>query len=427
MESIAESSQEMINSGQNQPARTVKPFRFNPLLANLHQDPYPTYHRLRETDPVHQNLLNAWVLTRYEDVRTVLRDPRFCVDKLATRLRNKSNYLTQQKDLDTLADVTGKWLIYLDPPDHTRLRKLVGKAFSPSVIDPLRPYIQGIVDQLLDKVQHQGNMEVIADLAAPLPVKVIAKMLGVPDQDCPQLHQWSNDLSRILDPLLPLQTYEHLNQIVLEFAEYFRAIFAERRKSPQEDLISALIEARDQGDKLSEVEMLSTCILLFIAGEETTVNTIGNGILALLRHPEQLEKLRQEPTIIQSAVEEILRYDSPVQYAQRIATEDVEIGGKLIKVGDKVVACLGAANRDPAQFIDPDRLNLTRSDNRHMAFIDGTHTCLGGALARLNSQIAINTFAQRFSYIELQTDQLDWRKNIALRGLKSLSVSFKSN
>lgn len=424
MESIANTNGKVISPGKTKKTGAAEAFKFNPFLPEVHADPYPTYHRLRSLEPIHRSFLGAWILTRYADVKAVLRDPRFSVDKLAGHLKDKSSYLKQQRDLNTVALFTSKWLIFLEPPDHTRLRKLVSKAFSPGVVERLRPYIQDIVDELIDKVQDKRGMDIISDLASPLPVTVIAKMLGVPAEDRSALHQWSNDLSRILDPLLPLETYEHLNQVVVEFTEYFRGLFAERRKSPKEDLISALIAAREQGDKLSEDELLSTCMLLFFAGEETTVDTIGNGMLALLRHPDQMEKLKREPAIIQSAVEELLRYDSPVQHTQRIATENVEIGGKTIEAGDKVVVCLGAANRDPAQFSDPDRLDLTRRENCHLAFADGIHSCLGAALARLNSQIAINTLVQRLPDIKLQTDTLEWRKNIVIRGLKALPVTF---
>lgn len=424
MEPIAHTNGEVISPGKTNKTGAAKAFKFNPFLPEFHADPYPTYHRLRSCEPIHRSFLGAWVLTRYADVKAVLRDPRFCVDKLASRIKDKNSYLKQQRDLNALAQVTSKWLIFLEPPDHTRLRKLVSKAFTAGVVERLRPDIQDLVDELIDKVQDKGGMDIISDLASPLPVTVIAKMLGVPESDGSQLKQWSDDLSHILDPLLPLETYEHLNQVVLEFTEYFRGLFAERRNRPKEDLISALIAARDQGDKLSEDELLSTCMLLFLAGEETTVNTIGNSILSLLRHPDQMEKLKREPAIIQSAVEELLRYESPVQHAQRIATENVEIGGNTIEAGDKVVACLGAANRDPGQFPDPDRLDLTRRENCHLAFVDGIHSCLGAALARLNSQIAINTLVQRLPDIKLQKDTLEWRKNIALRGLKALPVTF---
>jgi hypothetical protein len=252
-------------------------------------------------------------------------------------------------------------------------------------------------------------------------------MLGVPAADSYKLARWSNEMSRIIDPLMSLEDYDELNQVAVEFTDYFRALIGERQKRPQDDLISALIQAREKEDKLSEEELLSVCMLLFVTGEETTVHTIGNGMLALLRQPDQLDLLRQQPNIIQSAVEEILRYDSPVQQTARIAVEDVEIDGKIIHSGDNVLVSIGAANRDPTVFPNPDQLDLTREPNRHLAFGDGLHYCLGAPLARLQGQIAIDTLVRRLPNMTLNTDQLEWRKNINIRGLKSLSVSFNTH
>jgi cytochrome P450 len=288
----------------------------------------------------------------------------------------------------------------------------------------MRPQIHEIVDESINKVRDTGVMDIVVDLSCPLPVIVIARMLGVPAEDSSKLGQWSNEMSRIIDPLMSLEDYDQLNQVAVEFTDYFRDLIVERRKTPKEDLISALIAARDQGDKLSEDELLSVCMVLFVTGEETTVHTIGNGMLALLRHPDQMELLRRNPIIIQSAVEEILRYDSPVQQTARIAMEDVEIGGKTIRAGENVLVSFGAANRDPAQFSKPDQLNLIRDENHHLAFGDSIHYCLGAALARLQGQIAINTLMQRLPDLKLNTDKLEWRKNINIRGLKSLPVSF---
>ncbi|MCG6137935.1 MAG: cytochrome P450 [Nostoc sp. LLA-1] len=424
MTSLPEINLKIDSSNQTLKHRLSQSIKFNPFDIAFHINPYPTYHNLRILNPVYRSTLNAWILTRYVDVKSVLRDPRFCVINLANKMKDKRYYLGQQKDLDMLTQVTSKWLIFVEAPEHTRLRKLVGKAFSPITVEQLRPYVQMIVDELIDQVIDKGVMDVISDLATPLPVTIIAKLMGVPDEDCLLLHKWSDELSHIIDPLLSVKTYENLNQVVSNFTDYFYNLFITKQKNPQDDLISHLLVVQEQNDKLSREELLSTCILLFAAGEETTINTIGNGILALLHHPEQMEKLRKEPKMIVSAVEELLRYDSPVQHAQRIATEDVNIGGQLIRTGDKVIACLGAANRDPSQFSNPDQLDITRRDNPHLAFIEGIHACLGASLARLNTQTAINTLLQRLPNLSLTTDKLEWRKNIALRGLKSLPVSF---
>ena len=375
---------------------------------------------------MHRSFMGGtWVLTRYADVKAVLRDRRVRTLETPKQIKDKNQYIQEKgKELNTLAYVSSQLLFYMNPPDHTRLRRLASKAFSSIVVERMRPYVQETVNELLGKVRNTGFIDIISDLAGPLPVIVIAKVLGVPHEDEDRLHHWSNVLSRILDPLLSLEEYEHMNRVVLEFQAYFRDLIAERVKKPKADVISALIAAREQGDKLSEDELLATCILLFATGEETTVNTIGNGMLALLRHPDQMEKLKREPTLIQSAVEELLRYDSPVQITGRLALETIEIGGQTIRAGEKILTCLGAANRDPTQFPSPDRLDLTRRENHHLAFGDGIHYCLGAGLARVQGQIAINTLIQQLPNLALHTDKLEWRKNIALRGLKSLPVTF---
>lgn len=427
MQPIDKRNKEFISSEKTKKSGTAKVFSFNPLLPEFHANPYPTYHHLRSEDPVHRSFMGVWVLTRYADVKAVLRDPRFCSDQVPKRIKDKSHYLEQQqRDLNTLVQATSKFIFFLDPPDHTRLRGLVNKAFSPGVVERMRPQIQATVDELIGKVQDKGSMDIISDFACLLPVIVIARMLGVPEEDRSKLHQWSNDLSRILDLLMSLEAYEHINKVAIEFTEYFRELIAEREKRPKEDLLSALIAARDQGDRLSKEELLATCMMLFATGEESTVNLIGNGMLALLHHPDQMELLKREPAIIQSAIEELLRYDSPLQQTARMATEDVEIGGKIIRAGENVLVSLGAANRDPAQFTEPDKLDLTRGENRHLAFADGIHYCLGASLARLEGEIAINTLVQQLPDLKLHTDKLEWLEKIALRGLKALSVTFTS-
>ena len=304
---------------------------------------------------MHRSFMGGtWVLTRYADVKAVLRDRRVRTLETPKQIKDKNQYIQEKgKELNTLAYVSSQLLFYMNPPDHTRLRRLASKAFSSIVVERMRPYVQETVNELLGKVRNTGFIDIISDLAGPLPVIVIAKVLGVPHEDEDRLHHWSNVLSRILDLLLSLGEYERMNRVVLEFQAYFRDLIAERVKKPKADVISALIEAREQGDKLSEDELLATCILLFATGEETTVNTIGNGMLALLRHPDQMEKLKREPTLIQSAVEELLRYDSPVQITGRLALETIEIGGQTIRAGEKILTCLGAANRDPTQFPVP--------------------------------------------------------------------------
>lgn len=425
VEPIFKSSKEVIRPDKSKKSGEVKSVKFNPFNQKFHSCPYPTYHDLRNLDPVHWSQIGVWVLTRYADIKAVLTDRRFATDSLPQRLGNKSKYVqNNQEGFEVLKQATTKFLFFMNPPDHTRLRGLVSKAFSYAEVEKLRPQIKKTVDELLNEVVQKENIDLIADFAAPLPVIVIAKMLGIPTQDCPMLHEWSTNLSRILDPLLSLQEYQYLNEVVQKFQRYMYDLILEKEKKPKEDLISALISARDRGDKLKPEELSTICVQLFVTGEETTINTIGNGMMALLKHPEQMEKLKQEPAIISSAVEEILRYDSPVQFTGRCATENLEIDGKTIKKDDRVLLVLGAANRDPAQFSHPDRFDITRCDNRHLAFGDGIHYCLGGILARIQAQIAINTLVQSLSNLTLSTERFEWRKNIYLRGLKSLPVTF---
>lgn len=413
---------------KNHQSTKDKALNFNPFQKSFHDYPYEIYDSLRNQEPVHWSLIGVWVLTRYADVKAVLTDKRFATDSLPKRLEEKNKYAqNHQGGLNALQQATSKFLFYMNPPDHTRLRGLVSKAFSPSFVESLRPQIQKTVDELLGKVKEAGHMDIISDLAAPLPVTVIANLLGMPIEDCDILHEWSTKLSRVLDPLISIKEYEYLNGVAQQFQDYIHSLILEREKRPQNDLISSLIAARNQGDQLRADELSTVCMQLFITGEETTVNTIGNGMLALLKHPEQLAKLKAEPQIINSAVEELLRYDSPVQFTGRYATEDIEIDGKLIKKGDRVLLGLGAGNHDPSQFYQPGKLDITRQENRHLAFADGIHYCLGAVLARAQAHIAINTLVQNFDSLKLNTENFTWRKNIYLRGLISLSVAFTTS
>ena len=427
MEQMINSGKEIISPSNTEKSEKVKPIQFNPFSPEFRANPYPIYHRLRSENPIYRSSFGSeWVLTRYEDVKTILRDRRVYSYDRPKMIAQKSKYLQKQgKNLNVLAEASKNFLIYMNPPDHTRLRGLVSKAFSKVVIEGMRPQIQTIVDECLDKALSRGEIDIIGDLAGVLPVNVIASMLGVPTHDAQeQLHQWSQVLSRILDSLISLEEYEAINQAVLEFQEYFRHLISKREKDPQDDLISYLIAARDESDKLNEEEVISICMLLFSAGEETTVNLIGNGMLALLHHPEQMKKLQQEPEIIRTAVEEMLRYDSPIQILGQIAGEDLEIGRQIIQKGEKMVLCLGAANRDPVKFPNPDQFDITRQENSHLAFADGIHRCLGATLAQIEAEIAINSLLQKLPNLKLASEKLKWRKNIALRGLKALPVTF---
>jgi pimeloyl-[acyl-carrier protein] synthase len=392
---------------------------FNPMDPEFLADPYPTYHRLRAADPVHHSPLGFWVLTRYEDVVAALRDPHLGKEAIAAFVAARFGV--------AVPPGIGLSMLDRDPPDHTRLRGLVSKAFTPRVVAGLRPHIQQIVDGLLERVEDAGSMDLIEEFAYPLPVIVICEMLGVPVEDHERFKAWGLDIARGLDAVLLPPDSDVVRRSAASrhaLADYFRRLIAARRASPRGDLLSALIAAEEAGDKLSEDELLATCILLLVAGHETTVNLIGNGTLALLRHPDQLRWLREHPGLIGSAVEELLRYDGPVQRTARIPSADVTIGGRTIGKGEMVMPFIGAADRDPAQFPEPDRLDIERLDNRHVAFGWGSHFCLGAPLARVEGQIAINTLVQRLPKLTLATDRPEYRQSLTLRGLSSLPVSF---
>jgi cytochrome P450 len=392
---------------------------FNPMDPEFLADPYPTYHRLRAEDPVHHSPLGFWVLTRYEDVAAVLRDPRFIKEPLAALVAARFGAEVPRG--------VGLSMLDRDPPDHTRLRSLVSKAFTPRVVEGLRPRIQKIVDGLIAGAEAAGSMDLIEEFAYPIPVNVICEMLGVPVDDHERFKGWSLDIARGLDSIwLPPDSEIPRRSAAARHAisDYFRELIGQRRATPRGDLLSALIAAEEAGDKLNEEELLATCILILIAGHETTVNLIGNGVLALLRHPAELHRLRATPGLITTAVEELLRYDGPVQRTARVASDDATIGGHTIHKGEMVMPFIGAADRDPAQFPEPDRLDLSRADNRHIAFGWGIHFCLGAPLARVEGQIAIETLVRRLPRLELVTEAIEYRQSLTLRGLKELPVKF---
>ena len=408
---------------------------YNPFLPEVREDPYPQYRALREADPVHRSpFLDMWVLTRYEDVAQVLRDHRFSADRTkwesfqrqggaadpgSPGQRPQGGIPPQVEGFDPVRS-----LLSLDPPDHTRLRTLVTKAFTPRVVEQLRPQAQAIVDEALDRAAALGEMELIEHLAYPLPVAVIAGMLGVPRDDWPQFREWSRVLVSSLDPVaLPdPELIAAVRGAQDALFEYLGGVVAARRREPRDDLISALIAVEERGDVLNERELLVMLNLLLVAGHETTVNLIGNGVLALLRNPDQLALLRRQPDVIESAVEELLRFDSPVQLTGRIAAEACELGGQQIRPGQLVLTLLGAANRDPLQFADPDRLDLTRSPNQHFSFGRGIHFCLGAPLARLEGRIAIGSLVRRFPELR-QAGEAVRGETITLRGLTRLPLA----
>jgi len=387
------------------------------------EDPYPTYHRLRATHPVLRiPRLDAWVVTSYEAVNQALRNPQLSSDRFP-RARKR----LESRGLDTLIDTRMRSLIHMDPPDHTRLRSLVNKAFIPKAVSSMEDRIQHLVDGLMDTVQAQGRMEVISDLAYPLPVMVIAEMLGVPPEDRDRFKKWSDDMSMLLggDPAaLPEEVVRRAIASREELVDYFRTIAAKRREQPGNDLFSALLQAEEEGGRLTEDELYSTVVLLLVAGNETTTNLIGNGLLALLRAPDQLQRVWEDPMLVPATVEEMLRYDGPVQLTTRLAKIDMEIHGTTIKQGEWLYLVIGAANRDPAQFPDPDRFDVSRVDNKHVAFGAGAHFCLGAPLARLEAQVTLRTLRRRCPNLRLEAEKPVFRSNFNLRGLKALPVAF---
>ena len=401
---------------QNKPI-AGRPNRLDP--ATVH-DPYPRYEQLRSEDPVHWNEgIQVWVLTRYQDVLDALRNPHLSSVTIPTLLRQ-----TGSGD-EALEKIFLDMMLFSDPPDHTRLRSLANKAFTPTVLAGIRSQIQDTVDRLLDDVQERGSMEVISDLAYPLPSVVISELLGVADGDLERFKKWTNVIAAFLGNIREVEdNIGPARESVAELNRFLKETIAKRRAEPKDDLLSALVTAEDQGDSFSEDELYSMCIMLIFAGHETTTNLIGNGILALIENPSQLELLRNQPSLIESTVEEIIRHNGPVQSISRIALEDLQIGNKQIANGDRISLTLGAANRDPERFSDPDRFNIERTDGRHIGFGFGIHFCLGAALARMEGQAAIGSVVSRMPELALGEQTLEWRYNPVLRGLKELNVVF---
>ena len=389
---------------------------YNPLSRQTAQDPYPVYAALRDRDPVHRSaLMNAWMFTRHADIDTILRDHRrFSNDPRKGTLSSR-----QRAGLPADEEFT---MLFLDPPDHKRLRALVNKAFTPKAVNALEPHIRSLLGTLLDEVDDPAGFDLMQAVAQPLPVIVIAEMLGVPPEDRAQFKIWSDQRARTLEPSIDARERALAETANKSLNNYFRPIIEERRADPKDDIVSALAQAEEEGDRLTELEMLNMLRLLLIAGNETTTNLIGNGVLALLRNPDQMQRLRDDPSLIPSAVDELLRFDSPVQTDFRRALEDCEVNGFPLKKRDNIVLLLGAANRDPDVFDDPDRLDVGRGDRSHLSFGRGIHHCIGAPLARLEGRVVLEMLLERFSQINLGGEQPRFRNSIVLRGLESLPV-----
>jgi cytochrome P450 len=392
---------------------------YYPLSPRVYKNPYPTYAALRAKDPIHWSvLMDSWVLARYRDVDAILRDhKRFSSDP-----RNRRNPRTRPAPTAPSGDPS---MLFLDPPDHTRLRALVSKAFTPSAIAALTPRISAIMQELLEQIEDQAAFDLIETIAYPLPVIVMAELLGVPPEDRDQFKVWSNQRARTLEPTMTARERQDALRAAQEFDAYFLKIIEARRVAPQDDLISTLAAAEEAGDTLSQSELLVMLRLLLVAGNETTTNLIGNGMLALLRHPDQLQALRDDSGLMASAIEELLRYDAPVQVDGRTVMEDVEIDGHRLTRGQGVVLLIGSANHDPDVFSHPERLDITRDEASHIAFGRGIHHCLGAPLARLEGRIAFAALLQRFADLRLLTDHPPFKDNVVLRGLQTLPVSAK--
>lgn len=387
-------------------------------------NPFPFYAQLRAEAPVFPIKLptrqRAWLITRYGDVLNALKDERFAKDP---RNAMTSEQLTKLPWVPSMFKPLEHNMLDLDSPDHTRLRALVHKAFTPRLIEQMRDQIQALTNELLDEAERNGGMDVIADFALPLPLTMIGRILGVPAQDNRKFHRWtrtviSGGTNRNLFVLIPS---------IMRFMGYMKKLIRERHAHPNDDLVTALVQAKDGSDQLSEDEILAMIFLLLIAGHETTVNLIGSGTLALLEHPDQLAKLRNEPALIKTAIEELVRFVCPVEMAtERYAREAITIAETIIPRGEPVMVVIGSANRDPDYFENPDSLNITRANNKHLAFGHGPHYCLGASLARLEGQIAISSLVQRMPNLRLNIapDQLRWRGTFILRGLEALPVSF---
>ncbi len=400
---------------------------FNPFTPAALADPYPMYRELLAHNPVSWNsTLQTWVFTRYDDVDTILTHESTSADR---RSGTNSFAEMQRKYIaDNPQDlfVRAPTMLTSDPPEHTRLRRLVSKAFTPRAVENLRPRIQDILDELLAEVADKGEMDLVQTVAYPLPVIVIAEMLGVPAEDRDKFKKWSDEIVATLGgPFTPQDVLQAAAKARNELVEYLSGVIADRRANPRDDLISGPIAAEDEGTVLSTQEIYSTTILLLVASNETTTHLIDNSMLALLKNPEQLQLLRDDPSLIQPAVEELLRFIGPVQATGRTIKEDLEIGGQAMKAGDSSFVLLGAANHDPAKWgDDAHKLDVTRNASDHVGLGDGIHFCLGAPLARAEAQIAIGTLLQRFPDLKLAIDEPEWGGTFIIRGVKSLPLTF---
>lgn len=391
----------------------------------LIQDPYPIYRRFREEGPLHYidrgSGPGLWAVFSYPHCASVLKDHRLTAKRSAATLLAFPP--EKRTEFVPLAHLLGLWMLFLDAPEHSRLRKLMNKGFSPAVAESLRTKMEGVVDEMLEPLRSASEAEIMHCIAHPLPVRVIAEMLGIKGNMQHQLTAWSDALATFIgNPRRTIEQTRAAQEAVLALSDFFRGVVAERRRSKGNDLISLLLEIEEDGDVLTEEELYAQCVMLLFGGHETTRNLIGNGLLTLLQNPKEAAQLRDDPALIRSGVEELLRYQSPVQNTTRIVKEEMELCGEILPPGSIVSPIIGSANRDPQHFKDPDTLDLARLNNAHLAFGAGAHFCIGNQIARLEAQVAILRFVQQFPRAQLADQQPQWSPNFSLRGLTSFPV-----
>ncbi len=390
------------------------------------QDPYPTYARMHAEGPLHfldvGGKWAVWSIFSHAECSSIAKDPRLSAKRAQQQILLLP--VDRQAEFSELARMLGLWLIFMDPPEHTRLRKLLNKGFSPTAIEGLRPQVENIVNRMLEPLQRGSEVDLMREFANPMPVRIILEMLGISQDMHDAFVDWSRAIALFRgSPDRTVELAQAAQDALIQLTDYFRKTVAERRRNKGSDLISLLIDIEEDGEALTEEELYAQCIALLFAGHETTRNLIGNGIYTLLKHPEETLELRENPAIIRSAVEELLRYESPVQFTARVLKEDIEVCGQHIPKRWSILCMLGAANRDPKQFKDPDQLDLKRLNNQHLAFSAGPHFCIGSQLARLEGQVAINALVQRFPNMKLSGPRPEWAPTFGFRGLKSLSVT----
>ncbi len=401
---------------------------FNPVRKEYRADPYPLYRSLLERDPFHRSrLAGGWILSRYEDIATVLGDRSFSADERSWSRYPQMRRRAAREGIPDPYEGERSSMLRLDPPDHTRLRSLVSKAFTPGAVEAMRSRVEEIVDEVLHAVftdSGSGGFELVRDFAAPLPIQVIAEMLGVPPEDHARFRHWSDEAVKTLGE----STWDEqraAQRAMEELGEYIEKVAEQRRADPKDDLISGLVAAEEEGDRLSRDELFSTCVLLLVAGNETTTKLIGNAVVALLRNRDQLELLRDEPKRIPGAIDELLRYDSPVQLTSRFVTRESTMHANPLRPGQQLVLLLAAGNRDPARFDDPDRLDVTRENVKHLSFGQGLHHCLGSRLAKLEGALALEGLLARFPDLRFagsEAEALAWGTNTVLRGPRRLEL-----